>query len=381
MSLSTFLLAAALTTESPYARWRRGPSSDPDFFPIGVWLQAPSNARRYKELGINFYLGLWRGPTQEQLDVLAEAEMPVICAQNALGLAHRDNPIIIGWMHDDEPDNAQSLGEGKGWGPPVPPEKILRDYQAWRAADPTRPVVLNLGQGVANDHWRGRGPWGKPEDYPQYVQGCDIVSYDIYPVADEQEAVHGNLWLVAKGVDRLRQWTRDEKIVWNIVEASRIRNLRRKVSPEELRAEVWMSLVHGSRGIVYFVHQFQPHFVEASLLEDETLREAVRRVNAEIRSLARVLNRPSVLDRVECLSSNPEVPIDFIVKEEERAIYLFAVTMRDKATHGTFILRDVVDSGLVEVLGEERSIEMRHRQFTDEFLPYGVHLYRIETHP
>jgi len=371
------VFAAADVSVSPYARWTQGPSADPDYFPIGVWLQSPSNAERYKEIGINFYLGLWRGPTQEQLDALAAAGMPVICAQNAVGLANRDNPIIIGWMHDDEPDNAQSLGEGKGWGPPVAPAKIVEDYEKWRAADPTRPVLLNLGQGVTNDHWVGRGKWGKPEDYPHYVQGCDIVSFDIYPVADEQPHVNGNLWLVPQGVDRLREWSNDEKIVWNIVEASRISNLNRKVSPDELRAEVWMSLIHGSRGVVYFVHQFRPTFVEASLLGDEEMRNAVRRVNEEVRQLARLLNRPSVRGRVSCASSNGEVPVDLMVKEDENALYVFAVAMRRGATRGAFAVEGLEGVSHAEVLGEDRTVEVHAGRFTDDFAPYGVHLYRI----
>ena len=47
---------------SPYARWTNGLSSDPNYFPIAVWVQQPSNAERYKEAGINLYVGLWRGP-------------------------------------------------------------------------------------------------------------------------------------------------------------------------------------------------------------------------------------------------------------------------------------------------------------------------------
>lgn len=38
---------------SPYARWTRGPSTSPEFFPIGVWLQDPANAARYREAGVN----------------------------------------------------------------------------------------------------------------------------------------------------------------------------------------------------------------------------------------------------------------------------------------------------------------------------------------
>jgi len=40
---------------------------------------------------------------------LTAAGMPVICEQNRLALAHKDRPIIIGWMHGDEPDNAQEI--------------------------------------------------------------------------------------------------------------------------------------------------------------------------------------------------------------------------------------------------------------------------------
>ena len=73
-------------------------------------------------------------PTEAQLKELKAADMPVICEQNALGLAHRNDPAIVGWMHDDEPDNAQPVkgsgyGKGKRLGPCIPPSKIVDEYQ------------------------------------------------------------------------------------------------------------------------------------------------------------------------------------------------------------------------------------------------------------
>ena len=56
-----------------YQRWNKGVSSDPSFFPIAVWLQAPKNAERFRKAGINLYVGLWRGPTEEQLRALKAA--------------------------------------------------------------------------------------------------------------------------------------------------------------------------------------------------------------------------------------------------------------------------------------------------------------------
>src|SRR6185295_14031226 len=117
-----------------------------------------------------------------QLAALKKADMKLICHQNEFALRNLDDPTIIGWMHGDEPDNAQSLGEGKGYGPPIKAEKIIEKYEAIKKADPSRPVLLNLGQGVAWDNYVGRGVRrNHPEDYLEYVKGSDIVSFDIYP--------------------------------------------------------------------------------------------------------------------------------------------------------------------------------------------------------
>ena len=74
------------STQSRYARWENGPSTDPGYFPIGVWLQSPSRAQQYKGIGINLYVGLWMGPTQLQLTELEAADMPVFAFQNGTGL-------------------------------------------------------------------------------------------------------------------------------------------------------------------------------------------------------------------------------------------------------------------------------------------------------
>ena len=198
---------AAANSAAGQSAGRLAPLGDRTFFPIAVWLQNPRNAARYRAAGFNLYVGLWRGPTKEQLQQLRQAGMPVICHQNRLALEHLDDPIIAGWMQQDEPDNAQSLGNGKGYGPPVTPDEVFERYQRMRAADPSRSVLLNLGQGVAWDRWHGRGVrTNHPEDYPQYVKACDIVSFDIYPVTHSHPEVAGNLWYVAAGVERLVRW-------------------------------------------------------------------------------------------------------------------------------------------------------------------------------
>ncbi|MSR82246.1 MAG: hypothetical protein EXS58_04895 [Candidatus Latescibacteria bacterium] len=297
--------------------------------------------------------------------------MQVICEQNAVGLNHLEDPTIIAWMHGDEPDNAQPVAGG-GWGPAIPPAKIIADYQQLAAKDPSRPVWLNLGQAVANEEWVGRGaPW---EDYPEYCKGADVLSFDVYPVAGIQKPDGENyLWYVAKGVDRLRQWSAG-KTVWNVIETTRIQS-ERKATPSQVRAEVWMSLIHGSRGIIYFVHEWEPVFVEARLLQDPEMLAAVTAINQQISELAPVLNRP-IAERAQVTSS--AVPIDLMAKEYGGDLYVFAAAMHPGSTAGTFQLSGVKGRKSVEVLGEDRHLEVKDGSFADEFGEYAVHLYRIE---
>ncbi|RJP25814.1 MAG: hypothetical protein C4527_16595 [Candidatus Omnitrophota bacterium] len=366
-----------------YAKWQNGPPSDPGYFPIAVWLQSPNNAARYKAAGINLYVGLWKGPIDEQLAALKKAGMQVICSQNKTGLAHRLDQTIVGWMHGDEPDNAQPVTDpqtGKRtYGPPIPPQKIVDDYHKLAANDPTRPILLNLGQGVANDEWKGRGIWGKPEDYLTYVKGCDIVSYDVYPVAGIRKADGENyLWYVAKGVDRLRQWSEGQKIIWNCIECTHISDVEHKATPHQVRAEVWMSIIHGSTGIIYFVHEFEPKFNEHALLDDADMLASVTTTNQQIHKFAPILNSRTLDGKVTVKTSNENVPVDVMVKQGENARYIFAVGMRNAQTDATFFLQDHAADAKVEVVDENRTLEINDGQFQDQFAPYDVHVYKID---
>ena len=384
LSLAWLAVATAgvcpLRAADPYAQWSRGPSVGEEFFPIGVWVQNPMRAGQYKEAGFNLYVGLWRGPTEEQLALLRQAGVRVICHQNDVALRHLEDPTIVGWMHQDEPDNAQSLGAGKGWGPPVPPETVVQRYERMRATDPSRPVLLNLGQGVAWDDWHGRGiRTNHPEDYPDYVKGCDIASFDIYPVTHSKPEVSGKLWYVARGVERLTQWTKGKKTVWNCIECTRIKNPERKPTPQQVRCEVWMALVHGSTGLIYFVHEWEPKFNESALLSDPEMRAAVTRINRQIGALAPVLNSPTIAAGATVAPADGDVPIATMVKQHGGATYLFAVAMREGRTRARLTARSVSGRRRVEVLGEDRVLEANDGVFEDDFKPWDVHLYRIET--
>ena len=375
----TLFTWSACATEEGGQSYNSKPWTDPQFFPIGVWLQDPANAERYKKAGINTYVGLWKGPTEEDLLALKKVGMRVVCTQNEVARKHLDDPTILAWMHGDEPDNAQSLGSSGGYGPPVLPERIIEDYRRMQTVDSTKPILLNLGQGVAWDDYIGRGTRTRhPEDYPRYIQGCDIVSFDIYPATHDRPAVAGKLWYVANGVERLVHWGDGKKMVWNCLECTHISNPDRKPTPREVRSEAWMSLIHGSQGLIYFVHQFKPKFREAALLDDLEMLEAVTRLNHQIMELAPVLKSPSLRDEVRVVSTNAEVPITTMVKNYSDTLYIFSVAMRSGQTRARFQLKNS-KAAYAQVIGENRELSVKDGAFEDPFTDWDVHLYRIRT--
>jgi hypothetical protein len=281
-------------------------------------------------------------------------------------------------MHGDEPDNAQAKKEGKGYDPPILPKKIVEGYKKMKKADPSRPVLLNLGQGVAWDGWYGRGVrTNHPEDYPEYVKGCDIASFDIYPVVHSKPDVAGKLWYVAKGVERLVKWTGGKKPVWNCIECTRINNPDKKATPHQVKAEVWMSIIHGSMGLIYFVHEWKPKFNEWALLSDKEMLAAVTAINKQITDLAPVLNSPTVDGKAKVTSSKKEAPIAVMHKKYGGNTYLFAVNIRDKETEGKFTLSGLTGRKKVEVLGEDRKLDSLNGRFKDDFKGWDVHLYKF----
>ncbi len=355
----------------PYAQWSRGPSDDPSYFPIGVWLQQPVYAAEYRTIGVNLYMGLYEGPTEDDLSRLAAAGMQTICGQNSVGLAHIADPTIVGWMLEPEPDNAQ--WNGSEYDPPILPQVVQGWYSAARANDPSRPVSLILGQGVAWDGWWGRGTrTNHPEDYPQYLLGSDIGSFDVYPVNGELP-IQGQLWRVGYGMGRLKQWSRPGQPGWTFIETSDIDGTGGP-TPAQVKSEVWLALVNGAQGLTYFTHQFAPTFNDRVLLTDAPMRAAVTAINQRIQTLAPALNSPSI-DGASTIDMPSSVQL--MEKRIGDDIYIFAVG--SLATSVTATIQNVTlpPNSMAEVLDEGRQIPITNGQFTDDFGSYGVHLYRI----
>ena len=355
-----------------YARWGNPPVDGPNTWMLSVWMQNPVNSQRFQQVHMNLFTGLWQGITQAQLDDLSRTGMTAIGEQAGVWKDQGREGTIRGWLLGDQPDGAQLSEDGSSH-PCIAPNQVIAQYGAMVANDPTRPVMLQLSRGLVEPDWVGRGSdcVNHPEHYPEYVKGGDIIAVVLYPI-------HAGLPLetVALAVERGRAVTHDEKPVIALIQASRINDTGRP-TPAQIKAQVWMGIVHRAAGIEYFCHQIEPTLEETDCLDDAPTAAALEEINRQITELAPVLDTRPVANGVKVAANG----VDTLLKRYQDKTYLFAVEMRGTPSRASFTLRDFPPGATAEVLGEGRSIPVLNGEFADDFTGYGVHLYRIDAIP
>ena len=372
--IAAVFAAVALATGVPAvaAPYTNGLPASPDYFPIGVWLQQPRHALEFQELGINLFVGLWKGPTEDQLATLAANHMDVAAAQNDVALSSPNANVVKMWALEDEPDNAKRI-EGGGFGPCVLAADVAAEAAQQKAKDPTRPVFVNFGAGVAWSGWIGRGSkcFGDMAYYDDAIKGSDILCFDIYPVANSDARIQGKLEYVGRGVDNLVKRAAPGQTVWAIIETTMLQ-AKQMVTPDQLRSEVWMAIIHGAKGIVYFVHEWTGGFKEDGVFRHPEIVDAMMKLDASIKTLAPVINSESIPGKASV--SSPAITT--MVKESGGALYLFAVSNIADGQTVSFSVSGIKKGGAV-VVDENRSVAISNGTLSDSFAPYAVHIYEI----
>jgi hypothetical protein len=167
--------------------------------------------------------------------------------------------------------------------------------------------------------------------------------------------------------------------VWNCIECTRISSKTAKPTAAQVRSEVWMALIHGSQGIIYFVHEWEPKFNESALLDDPEMLAAVTSLNREITRLAPILNSPTLADAVTATTTGASGGVATLVKRVgDDATYLFAVEMRGQPARARFKFTSPLRSqAKVELVGEDRSILADPTGFEDDFAPWQPRIYLL----
>lgn len=248
------------------------------------------------------------------------------------------------------------------------PDALKSNYQSIRLKDPNHPVWVNLTAGFANRLRKLDAKW-----YPLFGEGADCMSFDYYPVTG---------WNRPDRVPEIASFTKEfvslypNKSNWVIIEASD-QDLKwtpkdtRGPTPREMRAQVWMAVTSGAKGIGYFTIAFEP-FRWMNLPQE--IQDEMVRTNRQIKNFAPVILSHDEGPQVKCSSKN----VQFLSRKYQGVVYLFAVSLDTKSSiDAKFNFPPAFAVREAEVIGESRKQQFDGNTFKDTFEPLDVHLYRI----
>ena len=355
--------------------------ASPNFFFIGIFL-APTQAPYPTTLngtGVNCYMAVEHGPP---LSLVTNAGMSAMPQMNEWTTAEvGTNARAVSWFTTDEPDMNMEFGEEDGR-----LAKVRSLVGQVRGYNDGRFAACNIGNGVCRTLWC-------PNTIDKIVQAVDACCVDQY--AYTAPAVRGNLtsspdWptgVTDAKVCASYGWLADQMFRFQnpnarkpfYVAVETARPLRTEagattITTTQISGAVWAAIRHEARGIMYFQHNNDPALPNSyySITDNPTIRAAVTAINAKIASLAPVLNTQSY-------QYNFNNRTDTMLKAKDGFAYIFA-GIGFKQTAGTkiFTLPLGVNGTSVEVVGENRTLTVNARAFSDGFAnEYTNHVYKI----
>jgi hypothetical protein len=93
--------------------------------------------------------------------------------------------------------------------------------------------------------------------------------------------------------------------------------------------------------------------------------------------LAPVIHSPESNWKVT-VSAQPELKVATMAREHLGTNYIFAVAMENRPGKVALKTSELSRVGSVEVIDEARTVTVTSGEFSDEFKPYEVHLYRFQ---
>jgi hypothetical protein len=350
----------------------------------------------YKALGINVFVNLVNGPSLDQMAQVRAAGLYAIA-----GLENND-PGITAHFYLDEPDinpaNCTVLPDwlkahcqnGSTWygGQQILASSVRAMNNVIRTHDPSRPIYMQYTKSIA----RGGGFFESIAmgDKSIYALASDILSFDHYMISDLWAP--GPVWLLYDETKQARGYAANSRPVWVFIELSRVfADTRVSVTPEQVRAEVWNALIGGARGIEYFNHNFFRGVIPGDpaaqgctehLLTDTRyaqMSQMVLSINERIHSLAPVLNSPFIKDYVTTnLGNRISVMAKRFASASNFENYIFAIPHARGTQQVVFTLEGET-KGLIEVIGEGRTLKLNSGRFSDVFRNENeVHIYRLK---
>ena len=326
---------------SPYAAIGGGVMllDNQPFFPLLVLAQCPSGYASSLAAGITLYAENACGGIAEQSAALADRALSLTKADEA-GIG---GPGVIGWYYPDEADLKGITGTTL---PAFPSPTATGRLRVLTLTNHfySRTALLPAGRGV----------------YPGLIAKSDMIGFDLYPLQEFCDAA----WLpdVAASQRELVRLARGRPTFqWIEVSTWKCHAPALTVTPATVRAESWLSVAGGARGIGFFPADWPAE-----------ITPGVAGVAAEVTALGAALVAPDA-------PVSASAPVVAAARSVNGALYVFAINPTRKAARATITAPGLAGRSSV-VLGEHRSVAAGGDSFEDAFAPLAVHLYVAAPH-
>jgi hypothetical protein len=320
------------------------------FFPVMLIDQCTKDAVAHAHrLGINTILNEHCGgvSAHRQLSMIQRKSLAILPIK---GRAIRGSGLL-GWTYPDEPEN-------NGWTP-----SALRRAHTYARGNPDGLVsFVTTGGGFFQKPYRDARV--NVSAYGKFARLADVAGFDLYPLSHCQSDLAA-VYEAQRAFNRLAghmptfQWIETGPIKPTYCGGF-------TMTPAELKAEVWLAIAGGARGIGYFSHTWSPRHkaFDVSIPLQRTMRKI---------SEALSVVKPGLLGRT-VLSGVNSGAIRVIARSGGGKTYVFAInTFRTPITAQVHVPQ--LAARPLQVFGEKRSVRAGNDRFVDDFKPLAVHLY------
>jgi hypothetical protein len=331
-------LTTAPAPDSPTAAVRDGAVllDGQPFFPLLVLAQCGQNYDAGLQAEISVFVENGCGGIAAQSAALAGRALSLTSAEEA----GTGGPGVIGWYYPDEPDLKGIAAEGLPQFPSLDATGRLRVVTLSNHVY-SRTAPLPAGRGV----------------YPGLVAASDLVGFDLYPLQEscnagwlpDVAAAQRELVALAGGRPTF-QWI--EARTW------RCGRPGLRVTPTTVRAESWLAVIGGARGLGFFPADW-PADVAPGI-------ETVARETAAL--------GPALLAPDAPVSAS--APIEVAGRSFGGAFYVVAVNPTRRRVDATIRAAGLVGDSAT-VVGEGRAVALSGGAISDAFGPLAVHLYVV----
>jgi hypothetical protein len=290
----------------------------------------------------------------------------------------KDHPALLLWESMDEP----AWTWKKPWQARASAEGLAQGHKFVKDMDP--------------DHllWINHAPRNTWKTLAEFSQNADVIACDVYPViskdidADKTYAIMPNgkqtdlanqtISCVGEYMDKLKKAAGDGRGIFLVAQGFAWDNEQNPDNPlyptyEETRFMAYNAIIHGAKGILYWGTYSMPQPSEHW--------DNLKKVARELGDLHDVLASPTIPHNVSIdyqeMGFSIDSGVEVLVKEHQGTTYMLAANTTVGPAKVTFSdLPSPTDS--LNVLFEDRSIDISSKAFKDSFEPYAVHVYRFK---